>query len=228
LKKQATIGIVTIGQSPRDDVVPDMKRLSGIEAKILECGALDGLSLSEIEQLAPGEGEYPLATRLRDGSHVIVSRDRLVPRMQKCVDSLVAQGADIVLILCFGEWPPFESAKLVIRPLEPLCAFISALADTQDKIGVMVPAAGQIDEFEKKLDQRGNAVKAVYASPYSTEALDEVSNAARSLREDGAGIVAMVCPGYTLEMKRIVQRITGKSVVLARSMMAYMIKELGY
>lgn len=227
MKKRAIVGMVTIGQSPRDDLVPDIKRLGGIEAEIIECGALDGLSLSEIKQLAPQEGEYPLAVRLKDGTPAMLSRDRLFPRMQKCIDSLVEKGADVVLILCFGEWPTFKSTKLVVRPLELLCAFVSTLTDRGDRIGVVVPAEGQIDEFEKKLSHEGVAVKAVYASPYSPQALDEVASAAEALRESKIDVVAMACPGYTLEMKAIVQQITGKSVVLARSMMGYMAKELG-
>ena len=39
-------------------------------------------------------------------------------------------------------------------------------------------------------------------------------------------VVVMACPGYTVEMKRIVERITGKPVVLVRSALAWMVKEL--
>jgi protein AroM len=38
------IGIITIGQSPRTDVVPEMSALFGEGVEVLECGALDGLS----------------------------------------------------------------------------------------------------------------------------------------------------------------------------------------
>lgn len=226
-KKHSIVGMATIGQSPRDDLVPDIKRLGGIEAEIIECGALDGLSSPEIEKLAAKEGEYPLLVRLNDGTPLILSRDRLFPRMQKCVYSLIEKGADVILILCFGEWPPFKSTKLVVRPLEPLCAFILALVDRRDKIGFMVPVAGQVDEFERKLSHEGQTVKAVYASPYSPRALDEVASAAETLKESNIDVVAMVCPGYTLDMKMIVNQITGKPVVLARSMLGYILKELG-
>jgi len=39
--------------------------------------------------------------------------------------------------------------------------------------------------------------------------------------------VAMACPGYTSEMKAVVRQITGRPVVLARSLMGYLARELG-
>ena len=57
MNKKTKVGMVTIGQSPRMDVVPQIKELAGIEAEYLECGALDGLSLSEVEKLAPEGGD---------------------------------------------------------------------------------------------------------------------------------------------------------------------------
>ena len=61
------VGIVTIGQAPREDVVPDMAELMGPGAEILEGGALDGLTREEIERLAPEGDHEVLVTRLTDG-----------------------------------------------------------------------------------------------------------------------------------------------------------------
>jgi len=225
LDKRAVVGMATIGQAPRDDLVPDIRRLGGIEAEILECGALDGLSAAEIQELAPQGGEYPLVVRLQDGSTAMLSRDRLVPRMQRCVDSLVERGADVVLILCFGEWPPFKSTKLVVRPVEPLCALVRALADAGRGVGVIVPTEGQIAEFEQKLGREGVAAEVVYAPPYGAQ--DELVRACEKLRDSEVDVVAMACPGYTSEAKALVRQVTGRPVVLARSLMGYLARELG-
>ncbi len=83
------IGLITIGQSPRVDVVPEIKEeLRDVEVEVVECGALDKLSKDEIRALAPGEGEYVLVTRLRDGTEVRVAREKILPLMQGCIDSL--------------------------------------------------------------------------------------------------------------------------------------------
>ncbi|NCB17973.1 MAG: hypothetical protein EOM65_17595 [Synergistales bacterium] len=49
------IGTVTIGQSPRTDVIPDIASILGPDVEIREAGALDGLSRDEIAAFCPGK-----------------------------------------------------------------------------------------------------------------------------------------------------------------------------
>ena len=58
------VGMITIGQSPRSDVVPDMVEILGPGVEIRERGALDGLSPREIAALAPAPDDDLLVTRL--------------------------------------------------------------------------------------------------------------------------------------------------------------------
>ena len=62
------IGAVTIGQSPRVDVTPDIMPIFGDEVELLQMGALDGLSKEDIAAMVPREGDYILVSRLNDGS----------------------------------------------------------------------------------------------------------------------------------------------------------------
>ncbi len=226
MNKQIIVGMVTIGESPREDTVSEIKRLAGVKAEILECGALDGLSLPEIQKLAPERGEYVLVSRLRDGIEIRLARSKIIKKMQKCIDSLAERGADLIVILCVGEWPKFKSEKLVVEPSEPFRGFMLGLVGEGDKLGIIVPAEDQIDDFKEKWSKEGVRVNVVAASPYTPAAKDEVARAARSLKESDIDVVAMACAGYTMEIKRIVQQITGKPVVLAISTLAWMVKEL--
>ena len=47
------VGLITVGQAPRSDVVPDMAAILGGDVEIVEAGALDGLSREQIAPLAP-------------------------------------------------------------------------------------------------------------------------------------------------------------------------------
>lgn len=47
------VGMITVGQSPRDDIVPNMSQALGANIEVIEKGALDGLSTEEIQSLAP-------------------------------------------------------------------------------------------------------------------------------------------------------------------------------
>ena len=62
------------------------------------------------------------------------------------------------------------------------------------------------------------------ASPYATQ--DEMRLAAEALKKADPHVIVMHCMGYTLEMKQKVMEITGKPTVLARSLVARMLKEL--
>ncbi len=58
----SVVGLVTIGQSPRSDVVPEIAALIGPGVDVQEAGALDGLGHSEIEALAPTGHDEILVT----------------------------------------------------------------------------------------------------------------------------------------------------------------------
>ena len=56
------IGALTIGQSPRTDVIPEIQEFLG-GAEILQAGALDGLSRAEIDEL------YAALKKLEENCH---------------------------------------------------------------------------------------------------------------------------------------------------------------
>ena len=226
MSKSKIVGMITIGESPRDDLVPEIKGLAGLEAEIMQCGALDGLSRSEMTKLAPEHGEYELVTRLKEGTEIRLARSKLVDRMQNCIDTLEERGADIIVILCVGEWPGFRSSKLVIEPFAPFRGLILGLVDKGDRLGIIVPAEAQIDGFKQGWSKEGVEVSVVAASPYSPTARDDLARAARSLKESEVDVVAMACPGFGEEMKGIVEEITGKPAVLVLSVLAWIVKEL--
>jgi protein AroM len=82
------IGVITIGQSPRIDIIPEMREILGADVEILEAGALDGLTLEEVKKFYPKGGDYILCTRMSDGREVVVAKRFIVPRVQKCIDLL--------------------------------------------------------------------------------------------------------------------------------------------
>ena len=61
------VGAITIGQSPRTDVVQELFPLMGEQVELIQAGALDGLTREDIQAFAPGPEDYTLISRLRDG-----------------------------------------------------------------------------------------------------------------------------------------------------------------
>lgn len=216
--------MITIGQSPRVDIVPEMRVILGPDTEIIEAGALDGLSLGEVKTFYPKKGDYILCTRMANGTEVVVARKFILPRVQRCIDLLTERGAEILLFLCTGKFPEFKSERLFLESQKILDHCLLALHGEQEKIGLIIPLADQIRQAKNKYRHLKGEMIIQAASPYATQ--DEMRLAAETLKKADPQVIVMHCMGYTLGMKQKVMEITGKPTVLARSLVARMLKEL--
>lgn len=213
------VGFITIGQSPRVDVVPEIKPYLG-DVEIIECGALDGLTLEEIKELGPKEGDYVLVSRLRDGTQVRLSREKIVKRLQECIKKLEEE-VDVIGVLCTGEFPELTSRKLLVEPSLLLLKTVDALGVSN--LGVVVPDPDQVEMTQRKWKGIAENIKVQSVSPYIGKEEDFIK-VAQELKE--CDLIVMDCIGYTLSSKRIVKEVTKKPVVLPRTLMARVIGEL--
>ena len=217
------IGAITIGQSPRVDVMPDLEPLlTGVE--IIQRGALDGMTREELQAIEPQGDAYVLVTRLRDGSSVRIAEKYILPRIQKHIDELCAQGVDGILMLCTGEFPAFSCRKPLLYPQVLLQHFMAGVMGEQ-VLGVLSPDQSQLVQSEKRW--HANGVKEVLvraASPYGP--VDQVIEKAVQLKEDGAQLLVLDCIGYTQAMKDVIRERTGIPVILGRTVAARAAAEL--
>lgn len=217
------IGAITVGQSPRTDVVGELgELLQGIE--LVQRGALDGLTADEIKGLAPVEGDYVLVTKLRDGSSVRIAEKFILERIQKHIADLENEGVEGILMLCTGEFPAFKTKLSLLYPQKLLQHFVAGVAGAA-KVGVFTPDISQVPQASKRWKANGcSEVFVEPASPYGDPAA--VYEAALKLRERGAELLVMDCIGYTWEMKRRVMQDTGLPVVLPRTAAARVVAEM--
>ena len=214
--RKRALGLVTIGQSPRDDVLPQMVPFLPSDLDIWQVGALDGLTYEQILDLAPDPEDYVLHTRLRDGSSVTVGRERIASLVQACIDQLQEEGDNPVLLLCTGEFPELRSKGLLIEPDRLLLNIVRGLGVR--RLGVMVPLPSQIGEMTGKWGVISVDVTWAAASPYADQ--DEVTTAAEELAGHELDLVVMDCMGYTQAHKRVVSRATGWPVMLSSTAVA--------
>lgn len=218
------VGLITIGQSPRVDVVPGMKEILGPHFEILEAGALDGLSVEEVKKFSPKKGDYILCTRMADGTEVMIGKRFILPRMQDCIDFLTNKGAEALLLLCTGKFPPFRARGLLLEPQKILDHFLLALQGEKVRFGMLSPLKAQLPQTRKKYKRLKGTFFFYAASPYAPT--DELGEAAEALRRKDPHVVVMNCMGYTPAMKKRVMEITGKPTVLANSLVARTLAEL--
>jgi protein AroM len=217
------LGTVTIGQTPRTDLIPEMKQFLGAGVDILEAGALDGLTLAEVEELYPDPGDDVLITRMADGTQVKVAEKHIVPRMQSKINQLVQQGADVIALVCTGEFPEFECEKLLIEPHKVLLDTVKSVASGL-RLGVFIPDKDQVDYAKRRWSAVSGQVFVQAVSPYGCPG--DKSAAAGKLKQAGVQVAVLDCIGYTLADKQAVKDKLGVPVVLARSIVARIIAEL--
>lgn len=219
------IGIVTIGQSPRVDVIPEIRELICGDIEIIEKGALDGLTLKEIERFEPKEDDEILITRMSDGTEVTIGKSFILSNLQKKILELDREDVVLISLLCSGEFPRLLSEKPLIMPDRLLSGVLSSLVINRGKLGLMVPSEGQVNHLTKGFRDLGFEVIGVGVSPYKND-IGAIGEAASKLKEAGIDLVVMDCFGYNLEMKDRVREVTGKPVILVRSLLAGFLKEL--
>lgn len=223
---QTIVGMATIGQTPRIDVVPAMERILGPAVKTIQAGALDGLTSDEIRELAPATGEQPIITRLRDGSSTLLSHKAILPRMQRCVDDLTDQGAAFVVMLCGADWSEVRSDRLIVNPGKLFPNTITAVAAGR-RLGIIKPNAGQVEGETRRYTNLGIEAHVTSASPYlGDKRIDAACEAARYLRERQVDLVWMTCVGMDERMREAVKDEIQRPVILAQALLGRLVAEL--
>ena len=218
------IGAVTIGQSPRVDVTPDILPILGDKIELLQAGALDGLSREEIEDMAPGPEDYVLVSRLNDGSFAKFGESFILERMQNCISKLEEQGVSLIMIFCAGSFPDvFQSRVPLVYPAKILNGLAKALSK-ESNIIVITPDEQQIQQAYEQWWPIMKKVTPIPANPYGD--INEVYKAAELAKDATADLIVMDCIGFTREARRIVATITGKPVLLCRTTMARVVREM--
>lgn len=221
------IGMATIGQAPRDDVVPAMRAFLPAGLEIVERGALDGLTRDETRSCWAESGEVGIVTKLRDGSSVLLSHAKILPRMQAVVERLEREDdVALTVVLCGANWSALCSQRLVVNPGTLFPAVIASLAAGR-RLGIIKPDAGQVERERERYAAFGIDAVVTSASPYEGPARLELARAAgEQLHAAGCDLVWMTCVGMDAPMRDIVAETTGVPVILAHALLARIVTEL--
>ncbi len=218
------LGMITVGQSPRSDIVPAMTAMIGSEVEVVEKGALDGLSGDAIGALAPTEGQNVLCTRLANGDQVVISKEGVIPLVQARIDELIREDVDLILLLCTGHFPRFKSRVLVLAAQDIVDRCLQAVVGNQYTLGLVVPLPEQEEPSRRSLLHITSNVVAVSASPYDSGTT--LSRAIELLSRHDPDVVVLHCMGFSNKHRREIRRATGKPVIVANSIVARTVAEL--
>ena len=231
------MGFVTIGQSPRNDIVPEMVAWVGQPIEDVQVGALDGLGDHAIAALAPVGAESRLVSRLADGSEVVMSRGQVHDRVGAILSTVDSQHLDAIVLLCTGQFPAVRLRTPFVSSQAAVDFGVAALARDARSLGVLVPNEVQAREIERRGWSVGDAdedgqhgfgprVKATHVTPYGRDGAvrEEFEKAARALVD--TDLIVMHCMGYDERMLAWVRQAAGRPTVLARRFVGSALRQL--
>lgn len=218
------IGIITIGQSPRTDVVPEMTAFFGEGIEVLERGALDGLTLEQVREYAPDASMVHLCTRMRDGSEVVVAKEKLLPRIQEAIDELNLERVALILLMCVGEFPQFRSTSLVVEPQKIVDHCVEGLIGASHRLGIVIPIPEQEAWVRETFSNLTTSITVTVASPYAEQ--NDLLTAAATLNEAACDLIVMYCMGFNRQLTRPIREITAKPVIVSSTIVARTVGEL--
>jgi protein AroM len=219
------VGLVTIGQSPRVDVVPEMAEVIGPGVEIREAGALDGLDRAQISALAPDPGDEILVTRLADASSVFVGKRRIVARVQEKIGQLEGAGVTLTALLCTGAFGRLAATRPLVQPQPILLGVLRAMS-WPGRLGILTPSLPHVPQTEARWRADGFDPVVVPLSPYEEDDPAAVARAADALRAARAGLVVMDCMGFRKKTRDELQAATGAPALVANLLVARVLAEL--
>jgi protein AroM len=216
------IGLLTIGQSPREDILPELIPFLSPHLEIVEVGLLDGLNFEEIEDLKPEITESQLVSRLNDGNQVQLSEGKICKLLPSTIHRMVTERkVNAVGILCTHNFLKSDFSCPIIYPFDYLKFLVNFILKIKN-LGVIIPSNDQIKMTENKWEAEKIVVEA--KSPYNK------SNSWRRIIQpfvkEKVEAIVLDCIGYKIMDKQTIQKLIPVPVLLPSLILVFAINQL--
>lgn len=214
-----TLGLLAIGQSPRQDYAKVIQSIVGPSVRIVEKGTLDGLGPEDFPALAPAENEHPVISQLADGRTIMLSKPGIVGLINRKLETFAAEAVDLTIIMCTSEFSGIKSPLgLTVLEGQNVIDFATrAFLPPSSRLGVIVPLASQEQKTREKFERQGFTVLTANANPYGPS--ENMARAATSLCACDA--VVLHCMGYGSDHRKAVRAVCGLPVLQANALIGY-------
>jgi protein AroM len=215
------ITFLTIGQTPRTDLVPEIVAALPRAPDIEEWGALNGLDAEAVASLAPDATDQALVTRLRGGEQAVIGKRWVAGRIQAWLDERPSDDAEVMVLLCTGDFSGLRPRGYLLDAQHLVDHMVDALCHGAATIGLLVPLGRQEAEHHYR-PAPGQRIRTAHASPY--DGSEDFRAVGGSLTD--CDVVVMHCMGYTETQRTAVASGTGRPVLLARRLVASALSNL--
>ncbi|MCK1993561.1 AroM family protein [Peribacillus muralis] len=218
--KKKSIGLLTIGQSPRVDFTPSIQHILGDTVDIVEAGGLDRIGNDDFHSITPDKDEITYISKLINGQSIKIGKSKLLPLLQEELNKLEEQ-VSAVIMLCTGDFPSIISNKPLIYPDKILSHTVQAILP-KGKLGIVIPLEEQRNTLTQKWKSTGVKFCVEVASPYEDS---DIKGAAQKLKNQGVELIVLDCMGYNETHKRDAMDGSGLPVLLPLTLTARIVAE---
>jgi protein AroM len=220
--KKNRVAFLTIGQSPRDDVIHEIKPLLSPSIEVVQHGLLDHLNSEEIERLRPAPEDTLLVSRLRDGSQVELDEKKISVLLYEAVELMKTKmSVEAAGILCTHEFPTRQYPVPVIFPFTSVQFLLKHVLEVEN-LGAVVPSENQIEMARKKWGENITSIEA--KTPYSEgKPWEEI---AENFAQKNVSIIVLDCIGYTNKDRQAIQDAYPIPTLLPKTLLVYAINQL--
>lgn len=218
IARTTRILFVTIGQSPRQDLLAELTEGLALPANISEIGLLDRLSGSEIEAFKAGPDQTAVVARLAGGAWVSLERRKVSRLAHERIAAIGEREFDLIVLMSTGIFRDFESNCPTVNAQRAVDAAVISVAALGDRVGMMQPLESQTSEFDIPSLALFETVfrHAAHGNP------EHLKKAAQSLRN--CSYIVLNSVGYSEADRQVVADVTGKPVILPRRIIANSIR----
>ncbi|WP_432474694.1 AroM family protein [Amphritea sp. HPY] len=187
-------------------------------------GALDGLSDTQLREMAADPIATGVPVELSDGEWLYIDHKQIDQRARSVIETLKADGTDTVMMCCTLPWHSLETLPGVICPNRVMEANAVALLPRGAALGVVLPDSNTAVEEIKHWQALDVPVLNTTISPHENS-LDELTAACVKLVEQGAELIVLDCLAFTRDHWQQVRKATGKPILLPMSVMGKLLDE---
>ncbi len=175
----SVLAAVTIGQSPRPDLLEQVRARLPNDVRVIEVGALDLVADERRMLLRRGPDRqsagYPLTTQLHDGTLVTLDEEELAPLVQAAIDRGEEAGAGLTLLLCAGGFLRATAQGPLVRPFDAAIEELRSMGAR--RLAVVVPFEAQARAAHAKFVGMGFAPITIVGDPATLDPSSIVADA---------------------------------------------------
>ncbi|NYB74677.1 AroM family protein [Sedimentibacter hydroxybenzoicus DSM 7310] len=215
--------MITMGHSPRTDIIPDISALLNNHINIVHAGVMDEFSCEYIrKEFIPATDEEPFVSKLKDGRMHAFSRNAAMDLLQNKIDLYCQQDTAAIVLLCTSKFDNIKCSVPLIEPYKLLHNTVKSI-DSGMKISAVFPFESHFISMKESWEQDIKLNDSICINPSDSLGC---SNIISHFQHDKPDLLILDCLGYTNEWRETISEGLNIPIVHPRTLIAGLLNNI--